>query len=405
MIDVIAPEKVGISSERLARLDAVLCAAVKDNRLPGILTLVQRRGEIVQQGCYGMMDIEAGKPMQQDALFRIYSMTKPIASVALMMLFEEGHFNLEAPVAQYIPAFAKTRVYDASTAIGMRFVNQTTPMNIRHLLTHTSGLSYGLFYDHPVDDLYRQFSLTNFKRHQTLQASVEALAELPLVFQPGSQWRYSMATDVVGYLVEVFSGMPFADFLQERIFKPLGMEDTAFQVEKSKVQRLAQIYTSQTMQSSTPIAPDAVMALGDVTMPTQCPIGGGGLISTLADYLKFANCLLNKGAYEGGRILGSKTLAWMASNHVPAALFPLMLGTTNLGTGFGLGFRVTEDIGAVRYLSSVGEFGWSGAAQTHFLVDPKEELITLFMTQMLPSGVIYPFRERYQNLVYQALVD
>jgi CubicO group peptidase (beta-lactamase class C family) len=405
MIDVIVPEKVGISSERLARLDAVLSAAVKDNRLPGILTLVQRRGEIVQQGCYGMMDIEAGKPMQQDALFRIYSMTKPIASVALMMLFEEGHFNLEAPVAQYIPAFAKIKVYEASTSLGPRLVEQATPMNIRQLLTHTSGLSYGFFFDHPMEDMYRQFAAANFKRHQTLQASVEALAELPLLFQPGTQWRYSMATDVVGYLIEVLSGMPFADFLQERIFKPLGMEDTAFQVEQSKVPRLAQIYTTQTMQNSIPIPPAEVGLIGDVTLPTQGPSGGGGLVSTLADYLKFANCLLNKGAYDGGCILGSKTVEWMASNHVPAALFPLMLGPGNIGTGFGLGFGVTLDIGAVRYLSSVGEFGWGGAAQTHFLVDPKEELITLFMTQMLPDGVIYPFRERYQNLVYQALVD
>jgi CubicO group peptidase (beta-lactamase class C family) len=382
-----------------------MSTAVKDNRLPGILTLVQRRGEIVQQGCYGMMDIEADKPMQSDTIFRIYSMTKPIASVALMMLFEEGYFNLQDPVAQYIPAFAKTKVYESSTAIGMRLVEQATPINIRHLLTHTSGLSYGFFLDHPIEDIYRQFALMNFKRHQTLQASVEALAELPLVFQPGTQWRYSMATDVVGYLVEVLSGIPFADFLQERIFKPLGMEDTSFQVEQSKVQRLAQIYMTQTMQSSIAIPPAEVGLIGDVTLPTQCPSGGGGLVSTLADYLKFANCLLNKGAYEGGRILGSKTLTWMASNHVPATHFPLMLGPGDIATGFGLGFRVTQNIGTVGYLSSVGEFGWSGAAQTHFLVDPKEELVTLFMTQMLPDGVIYPYRERYQNLIYQAIID
>jgi len=183
------------------------------------------------------------------------------------------------------------------------------------------------------------------------------------------------------------------------------MDDTAFQVEQSKVNRLAQIYKTQTMQSSTLIPSAEVMAIGDVTTPTQCPMGGAGLTSTIGDYLKFATCLLNKGAYEGGRLLGSKTVEWMASNHVPAALFPLILGALNLGTGFGLGFRVTQDVGAVRYLSSVGEFGWSGAAQTHFLVDPKEELVTLFMTQMVPDGVIYPFRERYQNLIYQAIVD
>lgn len=404
-MNVTSPEKVGISSERLARLDAVMRAAVKDNRLPGILTLVQRRGEVVQRGCYGMMDIEAEKAMREDAIFRIYSMTKPIVSVALMMLFEEGHFSLDDPVAMYIPAFAKTKVYESSTSLGARLVNQKTPMNIRHLLTHTSGLSYGFFYDHPAEDLYRQFIENYFQREQTLQECIEAIAELPLVFHPGTQWRYSVATDVVGYLVQVLSGMPLADFLQERIFKPLGMTDTGFSVPKDKVERLAQIYTSQNLQASKPIPPDKVMAIHDVTTPTQCPIGGGGLTSTLADYLKFANCLLNKGAYDGGRILGHKTLAFMTSNHVPESLFPLMLGPNNLGTGFGLGFNVILNTGGPSHISSVGQFGWSGAAQTHFLVDPQEELITLFMTQMLPDRVIYPYRERYQNLIYQALMD
>jgi CubicO group peptidase (beta-lactamase class C family) len=404
-MNVTALEKVGFSSERLARLDTVLTAAVKDNRLPGILTLVQRRGQIVQSGCYGMMDIEAGKPMQPDALFRIYSMTKPISSVALMMLFEEGCFNLEDSVAQYIPAFAKTKVYERSGLLQPQLVDQATPMNIRQLLTHTAGLSYGFFFDHPVEEMYRQFLLTHFKRNQTLQANIEALAELPLICQPGTRWHYSMATDVVAYLVQVLSGLPLADFLQERIFKPLGMVDTGFQVEKSKVQRLAQIYTTKTLQSSIAIPPDSVLAVGDVTTPTSCPNGGGGLISTLADYHKFANCLLNKGAYEGGRLLGRKTLEFMASNHVPAAHFPLAIGTSNLGTGFGLGFRVTQAIGAARYLSSVGEFGWDGAARTYFLVDPQEELVTLFMTQVLAEGVVYPFHEIYRNLVYQAIVD
>jgi CubicO group peptidase (beta-lactamase class C family) len=404
-MQISSPEKVGMSGERLARLDAMLSGAVQDNRLPGIMTLVQRRGEIVQFGCYGMMDIEAQKPMREDTIFRIYSMTKPIISVALMMLFEEGRFSLHDPVAMYIPAFAKTQVYDSSTPLGNYLVPQKSPMNIRQLLTHTSGLSYGMFQDSPVDVLYSQYLENYFKRDQTLQECIEALAEVPLAFQPGTQWRYSLATDVAGYLVQVLSGMPLADFLQERIFKPLGMVDTAFQVTPDKLDRLAQIYKTQNLQSSTPLSADEVGMIKDVSVPTHCPSGGGGLTSTLGDYLKFANCLLNKGAYEGGCILGRKTLEYMASNHVPEKLFPLILGVSYLGTGFGLGFRVTMETGGTRYISSVGEFGWSGAAQTHFLVDPQEELITLYMTQMLPDMVIYPYRERYQNVVYQAIVD
>jgi CubicO group peptidase (beta-lactamase class C family) len=332
-------------------------------------------------------------------------MTKPIASIALMMLFEEGRFSLHDPLAMYIPAFAKTQVYDSSTPLGNYLVAQKSPMNIRQLLTHTSGLSYGFFEDNPVDALYRQYLENYFKREQSLQECIEALAELPLAFQPGTQWRYSLATDVVAYLVEVLAGMPVADFLRERIFKPLGMVDTAFQVAPDKVDRLAKIYKTQDLQSSIPLSSDEVGMIRDVTQPTNCPSGGGGLTSTLSDYLKFANCLMNKGAYPGGRILGRKTLEFMASNHVAPQLFPLMLGTSYLGTGFGLGFRVTLETGGTRYISSVGEFGWSGAAQTHFLVDPQEELIALYMTQMLPDMVIYPYRERYQNLVYQAIED
>jgi CubicO group peptidase (beta-lactamase class C family) len=242
--------------------------AVKDNHLPGILTLVQRRGEVVQRGCYGLMDIEAEKVMREDAIFRIYSMTKPIVSVALMMLFEEGHFSLHDPVAMYIPPFAKTKVYEASTVLGARLVEPKTPITIRHLLTHTSGLSYGFFLAHPVEDYYRQFLGHYFQREQSLQDCIEAIAELPLVFHPGTQWRYSVATDVVGYLVQVLSGMPLVDFLQERIFKPLGMTDTAFSVPKDKIDRLTQIYTTQNLQASKPIPPQDVMGIHDVTTPT-----------------------------------------------------------------------------------------------------------------------------------------
>lgn len=405
MINVTSPETVGMSSERLARLDTYIRDSIGDNKLPGVLTLVQRCGEIVHFGCQGLMDIEANKPMREDAIFRLYSMTKPITSIALMMLFEEGKFSLYDPVAMYIPAFAKTQVYEKSKPLGMRLVPQDTPMNIRHLLTHTSGLSYGFNFDNPVEELYRAFLPKNFRRDQTLKESIEALAELPLLFQPGTKWNYSISTDVCGYLVEVLSGMPFADFLQERVLKPLGMDDTAFQVAADKVERLMQIYTTRDMQHSTPMAPEDVAAVRDVTTPTLSPMGGAGLTSTIGDYLKFANCLLNQGVYDGGRLISRKTLDLMTANHIPAALFPLQISGAPIGAGFGLGFRIVQDLGIAKTLTSNGEFGWAGAAKTHFLVDPQEELITLFMTQMLPVGVDYPMRERYQTLVYQAIVD
>jgi CubicO group peptidase (beta-lactamase class C family) len=398
------PESVGMDSRRLERITPIMQAFVKDNQLPGIMTLVQRRGQVVHFGQFGMMDIEAGKPMQEDALFRVFSMTKPIISVALMMLYEEGRFSLQDPVAKFIPAFKNTKVYGGSGALGLKLVDPDPAMTLYHLLTHTAGLSYGWFFDSPVEDLYRQVLPTIFHRTQTLAEVVERLAQLPLLFQPGTQWRYSYATDVLGHVIQVVADMPLADFLEAHIFKPLGMTDTAFQVPADKRDRLAQIYASETLYNPVVCKPEEVMLIGDVTTPTTCPSGGGGLISTLADYLAFCNCLIHQGQYEGGILLGRKTVAWMTANHIPQSLMPLTLGPFTLDHGFGLGFRVTTSLGEARALSSVGEYGWAGAAQTYFWIDPAEACIGLMMTQHLPIDP-YPVQERFRNLAYQAIVN
>lgn len=403
-ITVTVPEDVGMSSERLARIDPLMEAFVKDNQLPGIMTLLQRRGQIVHLGRWGLMDIEAGKPIQEDGLFRIFSMTKPIISVAAMMLLEEGRFSLTDPVASFIPAFGKTKVCAGSGVLGLKLEAQQSPMTVHHLLTHTAGLSYGWFFDSPVEELYRQAGFAIVPRERPLQELIERIAELPLLFQPGSQWRYSCATDVLGLVVQVIADQPLEDFLRERIFQPLGMNDTGFHVPPEKLNRLAQIYASKALYDPYPIPSDEVFLIGDISQPTQSPSGGGGLISTLSDYLAFCNCLLNNGAYPGGRLISRKTLDLMTANHIPAAYFPLMIGVDALDHGFGLGFRVTTDLGQSRVLRSVGEYGWAGAAQTYFWIDPAEEFIGLMMTQYLPMSP-YPVTQRFRNLAYQAIVD
>ncbi|MEO1163364.1 MAG: serine hydrolase domain-containing protein [Chloroflexota bacterium] len=403
MFDTVAPESVGMSAERLARIDTAMNDAVQNDRLPGIMTLVQRRGEIVQFGTYGHMNIEASHPIGRDNIFRIYSMTKPIVSIAIMMLLEEGKLLLNEPVGQYIPAFRKMRIYSGMSSFNMQLTDASTIMTIHHLLTHTAGLSYGFFVDHPVDEMYRQLS-DGMSRETPLEDYINALGELPLLFEPGEKWRYSVATDVLGYLVQVIADMPLADFLQERIFDPLGMTDTGFMVAEENTSRLAQIYMSEGLYDPQPFEPQKTFGVGDVTTPTQRPLGGAGLTSTLDDYLRFANCLLNGGELDGFRLIAPRTLRWMASDHLEPHMLPIKLGPGKVGTRFGLGFRVVKNIGESQVSTSVGEFGWSGAAQTYFSIAPAEDMILLYMSQLIPAHP-YPVRNRFVNLVYQAIME
>ncbi len=402
-MQITQPESVGMSGPRLARADRYLAQEVADERLPGIVALAQRRGEIVHHSVVGMMDIEARRPMQADAIFRIYSMTKPVVSLALMMLHDEGWLQLQDPVSRYLPEFGETKVFSHISENQPVLVEQDPPMTIFHLLTHTAGLSYAGDPWHPADEALRKSWNKHgfFRRDMPLAELIAHLAEQPLRFQPGSSWHYSLASDVVGYLVQVIADMPLEDFLRERIFAPLGMDDTSFSVPPEKVDRLCAIYGSD--EAGMPkLIPHGEVANGDVRLPTSCPSGGGGLVSTMADYLRFANMLLNGGELDGTRLVGPLTIERMTANAVPQSMLPLKIGIERYGYGFGLGFRVMVDPGRANGYSSSGEYGWSGVANTHVVIDPRQELITLMMTQMWSEEPHRP-RSIYPNLIYQAI--
>jgi CubicO group peptidase (beta-lactamase class C family) len=326
-------------------------------------------------------------------------MTKPITSAAVLMLFEQGHFQLSDPIAHYIPAFADVKVLDNSVGSGVRYVDPVRPISIRDLLTHTAGLSYGFDENVYIDDLYREqvYSLRQNGSDLTLEDFIHAIAKLPLAHQPGSAFRYSFATDVLGLLVQVVAGMPFAEFLRQRIFEPLGMVDTGFHVPAEQIGRFAATYGPDQEHG---LAVVDAPATSDFARPTQAPSGGGGLISTASDYLRFAQMLLNKGELDGARLLGRKTVELMASNHLPAGVHPF----DEQHSGFGLGVSVLLDPARAQNLGSAGTFAWGGAANTKFWIDPREELIGILMVQFMPNDT-YPVGPNFRTLVYQALVD
>ena len=402
------PRTLGFDPERLERIDRHFDRYVQDGRLPGWMAIVTRNGRVAHFGASGQRDLEAGTPVEPQTLWRIYSMTKPITSVAAMMLWEEGAFELKDPVAKLIPAFAGSRVYRGGSDQKPVTEPQSELLRMWHLLTHTSGLTYGFHRAHPVDAMYRAAGFEwGMPPGKDLAACCEAWAELPLLFQPGSEWNYGVSTDVLGRVVEVLSGMSLDRFLTERIFKPLGMSETSFFVAEAEAGRLAALY-----------APDPETgrakrhdALGTAALsPPACLSGGGGLVSSAADYHRFTQMLLGGGELDGTRLLGSRTLRFMARNHLPGGADleaygrPLFAETTFDGVGFGLGFSVVEDPVAGRFPSSPGEFAWGGAASTVFWIDPVERMTVMFFTQLLPSST-YPIRSQLHQLVHQALVD
>jgi CubicO group peptidase (beta-lactamase class C family) len=349
----VEPEQVGCSSERLKRIDAAMQRYVDEDKVAGILAMVARHGGTAYARCFGMMDIEAHQPMQFDTLFRIYSMTKPITTVAVMMLLEEGHFQLTDPVSCFIPGFENTKVLVRATESGHELANLEREITMWHLLTHTSGLSYGFDENDPVDEVYqkRLWSMLERVPHTTLERMIQTLAWLPLAHQPGSAWRYSMATDVLGYLVQVVSGKPFEDFLRQRIFEPLGMLDTGFYVPEDKIGRFAANYGPDEDGGLKVIDAPVTSRYAE---PTTHPSGGGGLVSTAPDYMRFAQMLLNRGELDGVRLLGRKTVELMTMDHLASAMLPF----EDQGHGFGLGFRVLTDVARSRTLGSVGLYGW-----------------------------------------------
>jgi CubicO group peptidase (beta-lactamase class C family) len=406
-VEVEAAE-VGFDGTRLERIDRHFARYVDDGRLPGWLILVARRGQIAHLSTYGQRDIEAGLPVELDTIFRIYSMSKAITSVAAMSLYEEGRFELKDPVSRFIPSFADTRVYRQGSALNPVTEPATEPVRVWHLLTHTSGLTYGFQHAHPVDAMYRAAGYEwGSPAGLDLQACCEQWASMPLLFQPGTEWNYGVSTDVLGRVIEVVADQPLDRFLADRVFEPLGMNETRFWVDEADHDRLAALYIP------TPGTGHALRMdlLGDAAKSRPAAFhGGGGLMSTAADYHRFTQMLLNEGELDGARILGPRTVRYMTQNHLPgradleAIGRPLFAETTFDGMGFGLGFSVVEDNVANRVLSSVGEYAWGGAASTAFFVDPAEQITALFMTQLLPSST-YAIRPQLKQLIYQALVD
>ena len=396
-------ERVGLSSDRLANIKHKLSAYVEAGNVAGFVTLVVRQGEVAHLETIGHRDAGQRLPMELDTIFRIYSMTKPVTSVALMMLYERGKFQLYDPVSKYIPAFAKTRVLSGYGFLGKELVEQDPPMTVQHLLTHTAGLSYGFFYDTPIDEMYRD----SIFRSETasLEEKILGMADLPLRHQPGTAWNYSIATDVCGYLVQVLADMPFEDFLQQEIFDPLGMVDTQFHVPKEKVRRFAKLYQHRPVDGSFREYEGAPnIPFHDFTKPASAPSGGGGLVSTISDYCLFARMLLNRGESNGARILGRKTLEFMTMNHLRSELLPIDIGGNTIGgRGFGLGFDVVIDPPQTGVLNSTGTYGWSGAAATNFWVDPQERIVGIIMTQLMDN--LLNFQADFRALTYQALVD
>jgi CubicO group peptidase (beta-lactamase class C family) len=398
----------GFSEARLENIQALLSGYVEDARLPGYLCMVSRHGAQAHFLAHGMMDVERVKPMTRDTIFRIYSMTKPITSVALMMLYEQGRFQLDDPVARYIPAWKDLKVFAGGDESAFEVSDVVRGMTIKDLFTHTAGLTYGFMNSHPVDAIYRANKIGGMAVGGTLEAMVAKLAEVPLQFSPGSQWNYSVATDVLGYLVQLFSDQDLDAYVAQRITGPLGMTDTGFMVPAEKVERFSACYERVTKGNTFRLQDDPKQS-SYLRRPTFFS-GGGGMVSTLDDYHRFTKMLLGRGELAGTRLLGRKTIAYMTTNHMPggrdlAAMgMPVFSETSYDGVGFGLGFSVVLDPAAANVLDSKGEFAWGGAASTYFWVDPVEELIVIFMAQLLPSSS-YPIRRQLKTLVYQALVD
>lgn len=409
MSRVVSPESVGMNAQRLARIKPHMQTYVDQGQFAGISTLIARRGSIVHSEQVGWQDRENQVPLAPDTIYRIYSMTKPIICTALMMLHEEGRFQLFDPLAKYIPAFGSVKVH---TETGL--VDALQPILVRDLFTHTAGLTYNFLDASPVCALYREAGLLS-DAGRTLEQTIDEMARLPLAYQPNTVWHYSMSIDVLARLIEVLSGQSLQTFLAERMFGPLGMSDTGFSVAPEKRNRVSKMYGYpdiathsfndfiEAWQSGNNQRIDAV----DTTYPVDSDVfarGGHGLFSTAGDYLLFAQMLLNGGTHDGQRLLSRKTLELMHQNHLPQSMLPYgVTAIPMMGYGFGLGSRVMMNVAESMVPGSVGEFGWAGAAKTYFWVDPKEQLVGILMSQFMMS--FDTVDKELMSLTYQAIDD
>jgi CubicO group peptidase (beta-lactamase class C family) len=392
------PEQVGMSTERLGRLDSVFGAYVTDGRLPGAVVLVARQGQTAYLESFGQLDLEAGTPMREDAIFRIASQSKAVVSVAAMMLQEEGRLLITDPVGRYLPAFMETTVAVRTEGGGYDVVEARRPIRIRDLLTHTSGIGYG---NGPAADEWEAAGIQGWyfaDRDEPIRATVERMATLPFDAQPGERFVYGYSTDILGALVETVSGMPLDEFLRTRIFEPLGMYDTRFYLDPADNGRLAVVYSATADGLERAPDPGGMVGQGAyATGPRRSFSGGAGLLSTAADYARFLQMLLNGGELDGQRILSPKTVELMTVDHIGDAY-------SQTGVGFGLGFSIVEDLGARGTLGSDGEYGWGGAYHSTYWVDPEERLVVVYFTQVIPAGPVDD-HAKLRALVYQAIVN
>ena len=395
---VVNPESLGLDSTVLENIRKYLNDTyVEDGKYVGTMTLVSRKGEVAYLDSIGFMDRENARPMQEDSIFRIYSMSKAITSIAIMQLFEKSKFRLDDPVHWYIPSWKNLRVYQSGIYPNFLTSRPKRHMTIRDLLTHMSGLTYDFMYKSNVDAAYRK---TKVQQAGSLEEFVEILSTLPLEFSPGDKWNYSVSTDVLGYLVEVMSGMKLEEYFKEYIFEPLEMMDTSFSCPEEKLDRLASLYEH---------IPNGEPRLLEIPfLNTKMASGGGGLFSTMSDYHNFCSMLVNQGEFNGTRLIGRKTLELMTVNHLPDNQDLTEMSesafseTPYAGVGFGLGFSVMLDPAKSQTISDIGEYGWGGAASTVFFINPKEDMFVIFLTQLLPSST-YQVRRELRSLVYSAL--
>jgi CubicO group peptidase (beta-lactamase class C family) len=415
--EIMNADAVGMSASRLARMDEVMKSRYVDSgALPGILTQVYRGGELVHTGMAGQMDLERGKPMREDTIFRIYSMTKPITSVALMMLVEEGALGLDDDVATHIPSWKNLGVYASGVSTLVPGAPQTfitrpveRPMKVVDLVTHTSGLTYDFMYRTPVDAAYRKAKIGAFNTEGGLDAFIEQLAGMPLEFSPGTAWNYSVSIDVMGYLVEKLSGMSFGEFLRTRLFAPLGMVDTDFHCPPDKIERFASCYVPG-KGGGLHLQDDAQKST--YAQPPKLESGGGGLVSTLHDYMRFCRMMIGGGELDGVRILSPKTVELFSMNHLDGnrdlvAMAPVgaFSETSYAGVGFSIGCGVKIDVAAGRLPGTLGEYFWGGAASTAFWIDPYEDLAVVFMTQVIGTDARLTLRRDLRTLVYSAITE
>jgi CubicO group peptidase (beta-lactamase class C family) len=412
------PQSAGFSPARLARLDAAMKARYVDTgKLPGMLTQIWRKGALVHTAMAGMIDLERSKPMREDAIFRIYSMTKPITAVAMMMLVEEGKLGLDDEVHTHIPSWKNLGVYGtgiptfmSNEPAGFLTLRPKRPMKVIDLVTHTSGLTYGFMMRTMVDAAYRKERISDFQTPGGIEAMIEKLSKLPLEFSPGDHWNYSVSIDVMGYLVQKLSGQTFGEFLRTRIFEPLGMTDTAFYCPHDKIERFATCYQPK---------PGGGLAVQDDAQkstyaePPKLESGGGGLVSTIHDYMRFCRMMLNKGSLDGVQYLSPKTVEMFSMNLLPdGKLMNDMVAGPGLfseagygGVGFSIGCGVNIDVAKSRLPGSAGEYFWGGAASTAFWIDPREDLTVVFMTQVLGSEARLTLRRDLRTLVYSAMTE